>query len=143
MSARPRAVGSAAQAFTIHILVAVAEHERDAISARTKAALVAAKANGKKLGNYRRIAEAKERATVARRAAAVAGTAHLLDARCCRGAEPSRRPDRKRRAMTRVQIRGVCQPSVYADRAWGVFCGAWSFLRRARTRIDSTPLSPA
>src|SRR5262249_55450711 len=33
--------------FTIHILAAVAEHERDAISARTKAALAAAKANGK------------------------------------------------------------------------------------------------
>jgi hypothetical protein len=36
--------------FTIHILAAVAEHERDAISARTKAALAAVKANGKSLG---------------------------------------------------------------------------------------------
>jgi DNA invertase Pin-like site-specific DNA recombinase len=66
--------------FTIHILAAVAEHERDAISARTKAALAAAKANGKKLGNYQRIAEAKQRATAARDEAvraAIADTAHL------------------------------------------------------------------
>ena len=62
------------------ILAAVAEHERDAISARTKAALAAAKANGKKLGNYRRIAEAKQRATAARAEAVrgvIADTAHL------------------------------------------------------------------
>jgi DNA invertase Pin-like site-specific DNA recombinase len=66
--------------FTIHILAAVAEHERDAISARTKAALAAAKANGKRLGNYRRIAEAKQRATAARAEAvrgAIAETARL------------------------------------------------------------------
>ena len=51
-----------------------------AISARTKAALAAAKANGKKLGNYRRIAEAKQRATTARAESvrgAIADTAHL------------------------------------------------------------------
>jgi DNA invertase Pin-like site-specific DNA recombinase len=51
---------------TIHILAAVAEHERDAISARTKTALAAAKARGKVLGNYQRIAGAKQRATTAR-----------------------------------------------------------------------------
>jgi DNA invertase Pin-like site-specific DNA recombinase len=65
---------------TLHVLAAAAEHERDAISARTKAALAAAKANGKKLGNYRRIAEAKQRATTARAEAvrpAVTATAHL------------------------------------------------------------------
>ena len=37
--------------FLIHILVAVAEHERNMISSRTKAALEAAKRRGVRLGN--------------------------------------------------------------------------------------------
>ncbi len=40
-----------ASRFTIHILAAVAEHERELISQRTKAALVEAKKRGAKLGN--------------------------------------------------------------------------------------------
>ena len=61
---------------TIHILAAVAEHEREAISERTKAALAAAKARGKKLGGPR-LATARRASIKARSQAADAFAANV------------------------------------------------------------------
>ncbi len=65
-----------ANRFTIHVLAAYAEHEREMISARTKAALAQAKARGKRLGNPRPL-EALKLANTAR--ATEKPVQHVLD----------------------------------------------------------------
>lgn len=62
-------LGADADPFMLHLFAALAEKERAMISARTKAALAAAKAGGKVLGNPR-IAEARVKAEESRMAGA-------------------------------------------------------------------------
>jgi DNA invertase Pin-like site-specific DNA recombinase len=59
-------LGADADPFMLHLYAALAEKERALISQRTKAALAAAKAKGKQLGNPR-LAEARATANLARK----------------------------------------------------------------------------
>jgi len=66
-----------ANKLTVHILAAVAQHEREMISERTKAALSAARARGTRLGNPR-LDEAAKRGTAALKANARRFAANVL-----------------------------------------------------------------
>jgi DNA invertase Pin-like site-specific DNA recombinase len=66
-----------ANKLTVHILAAVAQHEREIISARTSAALKAAKARGKRLGNPK-LSDARRHAAAARKESADRYSANVL-----------------------------------------------------------------
>jgi DNA invertase Pin-like site-specific DNA recombinase len=66
-----------ANKLTVHILAAVAQHEREVISARTSAALKAAKARGKRLGNPK-LSEARRHAARAKKEKADRYSANVL-----------------------------------------------------------------
>jgi DNA invertase Pin-like site-specific DNA recombinase len=61
-----------ANRFTLHVLAAVAEKEATDISERTKAALAAAKARGKRLGNPQNLTDYSRRRSIAARQAKAA-----------------------------------------------------------------------
>jgi DNA invertase Pin-like site-specific DNA recombinase len=69
--------GTSTMQLTIHILAAVAQHEREIISARTSAALQAAKARGKRLGNPK-LSQARRHAEAAKKEIADRYSANIL-----------------------------------------------------------------
>jgi DNA invertase Pin-like site-specific DNA recombinase len=68
-----------ASRLTIHIMAAIAEHEAKMISDRTRAALAAAKARGKRLGGFRGRAGTAADCAKARRAKSLAAKSRAAD----------------------------------------------------------------
>jgi DNA invertase Pin-like site-specific DNA recombinase len=117
-----------ANRLTIHILAAVAEHEAHAISARTKAALQAAKSRGTALGGFRggvATAEARSRSVASRKAAA--------DRRASDLGPTIRALQASGATSLRAIAAGLDQRSIQAPRG-----GAWSAaqVRAAILRLD-------
>lgn len=104
-----------ANKLTLHILSAVAEHERDMISDRTKQALAAAKARGQVLGSYGKTLAAQNKASAEERVQAI--SADLLSVKGLSVAK----------AVEQLNSRGVLSPGG----------GRWhpTSLRRALARL--------
>jgi DNA invertase Pin-like site-specific DNA recombinase len=122
-----------ANKLTVHILAAVAQHEREMIAQRTKDALKAAKARGQRLGNPK-LAQARKRAGESNRKAADQFAANVLPV------------IQQIRASGIQSLRGVAR----ALTARGIKTardGEWSavqvadILRRGRTQRKVTPAS--
>ncbi len=117
-----------ANRLTIHILAAVAEHEASMISARTKAALAAARARGVQLGGFRGRAGTAEECRKAR-----AELSHKADEHALALAPILARIDPHRSLSLRQIARALTEEQVPTPRG----CSRWTAgaVSRLRTRL--------